>query len=94
LCASCSPRSLSADYVAKDLCLRAAFATSKLTVREMWVRQYAVGGNADMDEVKAILSGRLQPDGFQHDTIAYALNEYFEDEDLVVSVAYHDQQYD
>ncbi|HEY2286267.1 MAG TPA: hypothetical protein VGH88_11045 [Streptosporangiaceae bacterium] len=52
---------------------------SGLTPAELWLRYYAVGGDAGEVEVEAYTLGLLHPDVHQHNLIAQALNEYFLD---------------
>jgi hypothetical protein len=52
---------------------------SGLMPAELWLRYYAVGGDAGPVEVEAYALGLLRPDIFQHNLIAQALNEYFLD---------------
>jgi hypothetical protein len=46
---------------------------------ELWIRYYAVGGDAAELEVEAYALDLLVPDDYQHNLIAQALNEHFLD---------------
>jgi hypothetical protein len=50
---------------------------SGLMPAELWLRYYAIGGDAGQVEVEAYTLGLLHPDAHQHNLIAQALNEYF-----------------
>lgn len=50
---------------------------SGMTISELWLSYYAVGGEARDLELEAYVLGVLRPDGYQHDLIAQALNEHF-----------------
>jgi hypothetical protein len=55
--------------------LTEAFAGSKLTVEELWLRYFALGGNAGKFEVEAYLSGLVPLSTLQHNILAHAVNE-------------------
>ena len=63
---------------------------SGLTAGELWIRYFAVGGDAAQLEVEAYALGLLSPDDHQHNLIAQALNEYFLDRDEDHPVRYRD----
>lgn len=48
-----------------------------LSVQELWVRCFALGGRTSPFELEAILHGALEVDAHQYDVIAHALNECF-----------------
>jgi hypothetical protein len=52
-----------------------AFAATQLTVGELWLRYFALGGEADELEVDAYLNGAIALPAFQHDMLAHAINE-------------------
>lgn len=52
-----------------------AYAASKLTVSELWIRYVAIGGEASELEVDAYLNGAMALPAFQHDMLAHAVNE-------------------
>jgi hypothetical protein len=52
-----------------------AYDASKLTVAEVWIRYFALGGEASEMEVDAYLNGALALPAFQHDMLAHAINE-------------------
>jgi hypothetical protein len=53
----------------------AAFEASKLTVGELWLRYFALGGAASELEVDAYLNGAIALPAIQHDMLAHAINE-------------------
>jgi hypothetical protein len=53
----------------------AAFEASKLTVAELWLRYFAIGGAASELEVDAYLNGAIALPAIQHDMLAHAINE-------------------
>jgi hypothetical protein len=53
----------------------AAYEASGLTVAELWVRYFAVGGEASELEVDAYLNGAIALPALQHDMLAHAINE-------------------
>jgi hypothetical protein len=48
-----------------------------LSVEELWVCCFALGGQTSPMELEAILHGALEADSYQFDVIAHALNECF-----------------
>ena len=52
---------------------------SGMTWDNLWLRQLSVGGAIGELEVEAYVLGVLEPDAYQHDLIAQAINEYFLD---------------
>jgi len=48
-----------------------------LSVRELWLRYFSLGGMASALELEAFLYGSLTPTPHDHDVIAHALNERF-----------------
>jgi hypothetical protein len=53
----------------------AAFEASKLSVAELWLRYFALGGEASELEVDAYLNGAIALPAIQHDMLAHAINE-------------------
>jgi hypothetical protein len=53
----------------------AAYEASKLTVAELWLRYFALGGAASELEVDAYLNGAIALPAIQHDMLAHAINE-------------------
>jgi hypothetical protein len=47
----------------------------RLSVQDLWVRYLGVGGNCDIFDIDAHLQGISALDRFEHNTLAYALNE-------------------
>ena len=52
-----------------------AFAASQLTVEELWLRYFALGGDAGKVEIEAYLSGLMPLPSLQHNILAHAINE-------------------
>jgi hypothetical protein len=52
-----------------------AYDASHLTVGELWLRYFALGGEASELEVDAYLNGAMTLPAFQHDMLAHAINE-------------------
>jgi hypothetical protein len=52
-----------------------AFEATGLTVRELWLRYFALGGDAAQFELDAYLNGAIAMPPIQHDMVAHAINE-------------------
>jgi hypothetical protein len=65
--------SLPRDQHQKDLA--EAFAVSQLTVEELWLRYFALGGDAGKVEIEAYLAGLMPLPSLQHNILAHAVNE-------------------
>jgi hypothetical protein len=55
--------------------LKAAFEHTDLTLEQLWMRYFALGGEADLVDVDAHLAGLLRLPAPQHDMLAHAINE-------------------
>ena len=55
--------------------LAEAFQGAKLTIEELWLRYFALGGDAGKVEVEAYLSGLMPLQSLQHNILAHAINE-------------------
>jgi hypothetical protein len=55
--------------------LTEAFRGAELTVEELWLRYFALGGDAGKVEVEAYLSGLMPLPSLQHNILAHAINE-------------------
>jgi hypothetical protein len=55
--------------------LHDAYDASRLSVAGLWLRYFALGGEASEMEVDAYLNGALALPAFQHDMLAHAINE-------------------
>ena len=65
--------------------LRQALAMAELTVDELWLKFFAVGGSVDQLELEAFLFGAHALPALERDLMAQALNEDLEDlEDLSI----------
>ena len=53
----------------------AALRASGLTIEELWLRYFGLGGDAGKLEVDAYLSGLAPLSPLQHDLLAHAVNE-------------------
>jgi hypothetical protein len=52
-----------------------AFESCELSVSELWLRYFALGGDAGEIEVDAYLNGAIAFPAMQHDLLAQAINE-------------------
>lgn len=52
-----------------------AFDASGLSVDELWIRYFALGGDAGEVEIEAYLNGLTLMPPLQHDILAHAINE-------------------
>ena len=48
-----------------------------LTLSEMWLRYFALGGMASPDELEMYLHGALDPTAHEHNLLAHTINERF-----------------
>ena len=48
-----------------------------LTLEQLWLRYFALGGSRPALELEAVLHGALLADAHDHDVLAHALNERF-----------------
>lgn len=48
-----------------------------LTIAELWLRYFTLGGMNSPIELDAILHGALSPSDFDYDIVAHAINERF-----------------
>ena len=55
--------------------LSRAFSHAELTVQELWLRYFALGGDAGPTEIDAYLNGLMGLSEFQHNILALAVNE-------------------
>jgi hypothetical protein len=55
--------------------LARSFRHAELTSNELWLRYFALGGDAGPTEVDAYLNGLMPFSQFQHNILALALNE-------------------
>jgi hypothetical protein len=55
--------------------LSRAFSHAELTVQELWLRYFALGGDAGPTEVDAYVNGLMPMAEFQHNILALAVNE-------------------
>jgi hypothetical protein len=53
----------------------AAYDASQLSVTELWLRYFAIGGAASELEIDAYLNGVIALPAVQHDMLALAINE-------------------
>jgi hypothetical protein len=52
-----------------------AFGATGLTVDELWLRYFSLGGDAGQLEIDAYLNGAIAMPPIQHDILAHAINE-------------------
>ena len=55
--------------------LALAFAGTKMSVEELWLRYFALGGDAGKMEIEAYLEGLMPLPALQHNMLAHAVNE-------------------
>jgi hypothetical protein len=55
--------------------LTRAFQHAELSPNELWLRYFALGGDAGPTEVDAYLNGLMPLSEFQHNILALAVNE-------------------
>jgi hypothetical protein len=55
--------------------LSKAFTRAELTVQELWLRYFALGGDAGPTEVDAYVNALMPFSTFQHNILAAAVNE-------------------
>lgn len=68
--------------------LETARQQAGLSVLELWLAYFALGGLAMLGDLEAILAGRTRVERHDHDLLALALNERFLDMDLDHPVPY------
>jgi hypothetical protein len=68
--------------------LDSARVRTGLSVEELWTGCVALGANASIDELEAILSGTRSPSVREYDVIAHSLNERIVDLGLDHPVPY------
>jgi hypothetical protein len=54
---------------------RHAFESADVSVDEMWLRFFGLGGEADRFELDAYLNGAITLPPIEHDILAHAINE-------------------
>lgn len=62
-----------------------------LTISEMWLRYFALGGMASPDELEAYLHGALDPTAQEHNLIVHTINERFMESGRDHPVPYADE---
>jgi hypothetical protein len=62
---------------ALDVRLNVARLDAGLTIADLWLRYFGLGGMSTPVELEALLFGALMPTDHDHDLIAHALNERF-----------------
>jgi hypothetical protein len=59
------------------IALENARQLADVTVDQLWLRYFALGGTATRDDLDALLRGDDEFDTVQHDVVVHALNERF-----------------
>lgn len=59
-----------------------------MSMMDLWVEYFALGGNLDAHSLGGYLRGERDVTNAQHDMIAHALNETFQDRGLDSPIAY------
>ena len=62
---------------ALDVRLNVARLNAGLTIADLWLRYFGLGGTSTPVELEALLFGARMPTDHDHDLIAHALNERF-----------------
>lgn len=65
-----------------------AFARADVSVQELWLRYFALGGDVGVFETDAFLHGLMPLAPLEHDRLAVALNEYLNDRHQPFQVPY------
>lgn len=68
--------------------LDAARRRAGLSVEDLWLRYFELGGLASLIELDAFLRGALRPVRLEHDILAHALNEALIERGQIADVAY------
>lgn len=63
----------------QHLALDNAFARAGVSVQELWLRYFALGGLVGVTEIDGYLQGLMPLTALEHDRLAVALNEYLDD---------------
>jgi hypothetical protein len=64
-------------YIPDALVLDQARKKIGLSIDQLWMKYFELGGKADPLEFEAILAGVIKPEAYQYNVIAHALNEWF-----------------
>ena len=59
-----------------------------VTVRDLWMRYFALGGTASRADLSALLRGDMEFGAEQYDVVAHAINERFVELDMDHPVPY------
>lgn len=63
------------DHNSVQARLHRAITSAGLPLEELWMRYFALGGDAGLVEVEAYLNGLMRLSSLQHDMLAQAINE-------------------
>lgn len=74
------------DYQLKEL--RRVLPLAQLTVGELWLKYFAIGGSAGQFEVEAYLFAAHALPVLERDLVAQALNEHFMDLTIDIRIPY------
>lgn len=67
------------DEVAQARALHLAVRAADITIGELWLRYFSIGGTAGETEVEAYVHGALSLPGLERDVLAHAANELIEE---------------
>lgn len=59
-----------------------------LSLRQLWLSYFALGGKADRLEFEAFFQGLMRPDAFEYNILVHALNEHLMDLGEVERIPY------
>jgi hypothetical protein len=76
------------DRVNAGATIADGLARTHLTLSELWLRYFAVGGACSFQALAAYVRGDVDWSSREHDLAALALNEYFLDQGAHQSVGY------
>jgi hypothetical protein len=72
--------------------LATGWALSGLSVRELWVQYFGLGGAYAYDGLVSYLAGEMPWSAHEHDVLAHAVNEACADQGLGCPVSYANEQ--
>ena len=68
--------------------LQIALKRSALSLEDLWLRYFALGGDVGLMEVEAYLNGLMPLSAHERDVLAHALNEYLDEQSWAQRVPY------
>lgn len=71
--------------------LQRACWDAELSSDDLWLRYFALGGNAMPSEVRDYVRGTREPDRVEHDVVVHAINERYMELDRSERLPYRKQ---